>query len=282
MVVGEARHDDREARRQHGERRDDHAIVPSSHPGGQRPGSSPVAREARGARTNAAAPSPAASASAIIDAAGRSVSSPASGQVTDRSADHRYAARGSPAPPAAAAGQVAEDRARLREVAASARGSRAAHTRARGSASDPAPARSSGPDGSPAARRRRSVQRPMPPPAARRRRRPATWSCIVNIAPAAASSHQRARPVRRAARAPANASAAANGIGLGFQMKVDSLIPAGETAARRPATTAASGPADQSREPPRRGDRADPEQRELHRSPRPGRRRTAAAAGASR
>ncbi len=71
---------------------------------------------------------------------------------------------------------------------------------------------------------------------------PRTWHCIVTIAPVAASSHHRGEPLRQARSAAAKASADATGMRFGFQMNVDSSIPDGETAARSPATAAATGP----------------------------------------
>ncbi len=59
---------------------------------------------------------------------------------------------------------------------------------------------------------------------------------------AAASSHQRARPVDQARHAPASARALLSAMRFGFQMNVASSIEAIETAMRRPAANPASGP----------------------------------------
>ena len=56
------------------------------------------------------------------------------------------------------------------------------------------------------------------------------------------ATHHRAWPDRRAITAAAYARAEAAGIRFGFQMNVDSSMPAGEIAARSPAAAAASGP----------------------------------------
>ena len=71
---------------------------------------------------------------------------------------------------------------------------------------------------------------------------PRTWHCIVTIAPRPLATHHRACPVRLAITALPKASAAAAGMRLGFQMNVLSSMPAGETAASRPAAAPAIGP----------------------------------------
>ncbi len=71
---------------------------------------------------------------------------------------------------------------------------------------------------------------------------PSTWHCIVTMAPMPLAIHHRAWPDRRAITAPAYARAEAAGIRFGFQMNVDSSMPAGEIAARSPAAAPASGP----------------------------------------
>ena len=65
---------------------------------------------------------------------------------------------------------------------------------------------------------------------------------MVTIAPMPHATHHRAFPDRRAITAAAYASAEAAGIRFGFQMNVDSSMPAGDIAARSPAAAAAIGP----------------------------------------
>ena len=55
-------------------------------------------------------------------------------------------------------------------------------------------------------------------------------------------THQRVLPVAWARHAQPSASAAKSGIGLGFQMNVDSSIAAGETAMSTPAIPAVTRP----------------------------------------
>ena len=62
------------------------------------------------------------------------------------------------------------------------------------------------------------------------------------MAPTPLAIHHRALPDRRAMTVAAYARAEAAGIRFGFQMNVDSSMPAGEIAARSPAAAPASGP----------------------------------------
>src|SRR3970040_2863316 len=71
---------------------------------------------------------------------------------------------------------------------------------------------------------------------------PRTWSWRTIPLERTAATHQRVAPLAWARQAQPSARAAKSGMGLGFQMKVDSSIAAGETARRRPAIAAVTGP----------------------------------------